>query len=90
MLIKFELNMFKRKKVRRSEAFEKRMDRNALIATFGGAAVGVGLGYFFNGAAGAGLGFYAGGLGLGILNQIIVEPLNKLCYDRSYSDTREP
>ena len=73
--------MFKRNKVRRSPEFEKRMDRNALIATFGGAALGVAVGYGFNEVAGAGLGFYVGGLGFGSLNRLVIEPLNKRYYD---------
>ena len=82
--------MFRRPKIKRSEEFEKRMDRNALIATFGGAAMGVALGYAFNGAAGGGIGFYLGGLGVGLLNRTVIEPLNKFCYDRWYSYTPKP
>lgn len=73
--------MFKRNKVRRSPEFNKRMDRNALIATFGGAAMGVAAGYGFNEVAGAGIGFYVGGLVSGGFNRLVIEPLNKYYYD---------
>lgn len=75
------VDMFKRNKVRRSREFEGRMDRNALVATIGGAAIGVGIGYAFNGAAGGGLGFYIGGLGLGTFNRCVIEPLNARYHD---------